>query len=271
MTTARAVSHHVDSPDGTRIAVHVSGRGRPLIVVPGTTSDHTAWQLVLPFLEEHVTVHAVDRRGRGGSGDGPDYSITREYADVAAVIDAAATSAGRRVDVLGHSYGGTVAFGAATHTTNIRKLVLYEGWPPPNPADRTFPADIVAELTTSIARGRPEQALETFYREMVKIDDIDALKASPAWPARVAAAHTIPRELAAFAADAFEPGRAAKIRVPVLLLVGEHTPAGLRADPDIVAAALPDARIRVLGGQAHIAHLTAPETFAAELLSFLRG
>jgi pimeloyl-ACP methyl ester carboxylesterase len=56
----------------------------------------------------------------------------------------------------------------------------------------------------------------------------------------------------------------------VLLLVGEDSPDEIKADPDIVAAALPDARVRVLAGQAHMAHLTAPETFADEVWSFLR-
>ena len=71
-TTAKATLTHVASPDGTMIAVFISGEGRPLIAVPGTTSDHTTWRLVLPLLEPHMAVHAVDRRGRGASGDGPD-------------------------------------------------------------------------------------------------------------------------------------------------------------------------------------------------------
>ena len=65
------------------------------------------------------------------------YSLAREYADIAAVVDAAAAASGSPVDLLGHSYGGNVAFGAATRTTNIRRLVLYEGWPVPNVAHRT--------------------------------------------------------------------------------------------------------------------------------------
>jgi pimeloyl-ACP methyl ester carboxylesterase len=86
----------------------------------------------------------------------------------------------------------------------------------------------------------------------------------------VAAANTVPRELRAFGKQAFDPGSAARIAVPVLLLVGGDSPPEIKADPDVVAAALPDARIRLLVGQMHMAHLTAPETFAAHVLSFLR-
>jgi pimeloyl-ACP methyl ester carboxylesterase len=65
---------------------------------------------------------AVDRRGRGHSGDAPDYALEREYEDVVAVV----VSAGDGVSVLGHSYGGICALEAALLTDGIRKLVLYE-------------------------------------------------------------------------------------------------------------------------------------------------
>ena len=109
-----------------------------------------------------MAVHAVDRRGRGASGDGPDYSLAMEYADVAAVVDTAAAAAGSPVDLLGHSYGGNVAFGAATLTTNIRKLVLYEGWPVPDIAHRTVSPKTMDHLESLLAQGQPEQMLETF-------------------------------------------------------------------------------------------------------------
>lgn len=270
--TAEATLTRVRSSDGTGIAVFVSGRGRPLVVVPGTTSDHTTWRLALPHLEDHVTVHAVDRRGRGESGDGPDYSIAKEYADVAAVVDAAAAATGFPVDLLGHSYGGNVAFGAATLTTNIRRLVLYEGWPTPDIAHRALPTEVMAAMETLLSQGRPEQVLETVYRDIVKLSEqeISAIKAAPTWPARVAAAGTVPRELRAFSGQAFDPAWAARIRVPVLLLVGADSPAEIKADPEVVAAALPDARIQILDGQMHMAHLNDPETFAGHVLAFLR-
>lgn len=46
----------------------------------------------------------MDRRGRGSSGDAPDYAVEREYEDIAAVVDAVAESSGTSVDVLGHSF-----------------------------------------------------------------------------------------------------------------------------------------------------------------------
>lgn len=270
MTTTTAPTL-VTSEDGTQIAVFVSGRGRPLVLVPGTTSDHTTWRLTVPLLEPHVEVRAVDRRGRGASGDGPRYSLAREFADVAAVVDAAAAEHGGPVDLMGHSFGGNVAFGAAARTPNLRRLVLYEGWPVPDLADRTAPPGTLERLDELLARNRPEELLETMYCDLVHLSDgeIAQLRSAPTWPARVAAAPTVPREVRAFGEQAFDPSEAARIGVPVLLLVGEESPDDVRADPGTVAAALPDARVEVLPGQAHMAHLSAPEVLAAAVLDFL--
>jgi pimeloyl-ACP methyl ester carboxylesterase len=54
---------------------------------------------LLPYLEPRFTVHAVDRRGRGQSGDAPSYAIARELEDAAAVVDAVAETSGSAVDV----------------------------------------------------------------------------------------------------------------------------------------------------------------------------
>jgi pimeloyl-ACP methyl ester carboxylesterase len=262
---------HVRSADGTEIAVHVSGAGRPLVMVPGITSDHTTWRLAAPLLSREVSVHAVDRRGRGDSGDGPDYAIEREYDDVAAVVDAAADLAGTSVDLIGHSFGGNLAYGAMGRTDNVGRLLLYEGWPTPNAAHRATDPALVEQLESLLAADRGELALETFYREVARMTEaeVDGLKAAPTWPIRVAAARTIPRELRAFEADVFDPAAAAGIDAPVLLLVGADSPAELQADPEVVAEALPDARIDVLAGQAHLAHLADPETFTAHVLAFV--
>ena len=113
---------YVTSRDGTEIAYWTSGDGPPLVLVHGAAGDHTRWRPLLPHLEPQTTVHAMDRRGRGASGDASEYDLEREYEDVAAVIDAVARASGSRVDVYGHSYGGACAFGAALLTWNIHRL-----------------------------------------------------------------------------------------------------------------------------------------------------
>ncbi len=87
------------SKDGTRIGWARSGDGPPVVLVHGGTADRTRWTPVLSALEERFTVYAVDRRGRGASGDAADYAIEREYEDVATVVDAI----DEPVNLLGHS------------------------------------------------------------------------------------------------------------------------------------------------------------------------
>ena len=101
MPTQAEIKTSVVSRDATEIAFWTSGCGPPLVLVHGAPADHTRWRPLLPYLEPHVTVHAIDRRGRGASRDAAEYRLEREYEDVAAVVDAVAAS-GQRVDVYGH-------------------------------------------------------------------------------------------------------------------------------------------------------------------------
>lgn len=269
-TLSRQTRHEVASRDGTVIAYWTSGQGPPLVLVHGATVDHTNWQAILPYLEPHATVHVMDRRGRGASGDAARYALAREYEDVAAVVAAVAATSGSEVDVLGHSHGGECAMGAAALTGSIRRLVLYEGWPSPDPETVDRSREAAQGLEPLLAAGDREAALDAFYRRVLGLSDeeLAGLRALPEWPARVAAVHTSIRELRA--AVVFDPAQARRITVPVLMLVGGDTPEALRHRPEAVAAALPDARVSVLDGQQHIAHRLVPDVFAGRVLAFLR-
>lgn len=260
------------SADGIEIAYWTSGNGPPLVLVHGGAGDHTRWGALLPYLEPHFTVYAMDRRGRGASGDHPDYQIEREYEDVAAVVDTVAASSGSAVVVYGNSYGGLCAFGAATGTSNISRLMLYEGWPPVNPAAFAPPPGFLERMETLLAEGKREAVLETVLREIVKMTEaeIDAYRAHPSWPARIAAAHTFPREERAFAQARFDPQQAARIAAPTLLLTGTESP-DWHPEVEAVAVAFPDARIAVLEGQGHVADVVAPDLVAAQVLAFLES
>ena len=269
--TGEPTMTRVTSRDGTEIAYWTSGVGPPLLLVHGTSGVHERFAPLLPYLEPHVTVHAMDRRGRGGSGDAAAYDLAREFEDVAAVIDAIADTAGSRVDVYGHSFGGNCAFGAALLTSNLRRLVLYEGWPPVTPEKLVYPPEVERRLEALVAAGNRESAVETLMLEVVHVpaDELGAIRAQPTWPARVAAAHTITREIRAFFDHTFDPAQAAKIAVPVLVLTGSDSPDAVRDDPETVVAALADARLGVIDGQQHLADVLAPELFARHVLAFL--
>jgi pimeloyl-ACP methyl ester carboxylesterase len=262
----------VTSRDGTRIAYQTSGHGPPLVLVHGVTADHSRWRPLLPHLEPHATVYAMDRRGRGASGDGPDYHLDREREDVGAVIDAAAAASGQAVDVYGHSFGGLVAYGAAALSPHVRRLVLYEGWPAVDPGAHALPPGVEERLDALLAGGDRDAVVETLFRAYgASAEEVAAMRAQPAWQARVAAAPTISREIRATTASRFDPAQAAAITAPTLLLTGSDSTDPAVTDTDTVAAALPDARVVVMPGQGHLADVLAPEVLAAHLVGFLRG
>jgi hypothetical protein len=127
------------SPDGTSIAYCRTGGGPPLVLVHGTTASHTRWASILPALEAQFNVYAVDRRGRGESGDGDSYALEREFEDIA-----------------------------------------------------------------------------TFFREVVQMPphEFEPYRALPAWQARLASAHTLPRELRAEEQYRFQAARFQDMAVP---------------------------------------------------------
>ena len=253
----------VVSSDGTPIAVWRSGAGPPLVLVHGTTADHTRWAPVLPAFEERFTVLAMDRRGRGESGDAGEYAFEREFEDVAAVID----SAGDAVDVLGHSHGGVCALEAALLTENARRLVLYE----PPLGFVMAPSHTVQRLEGLVEAGERDEVLTVFFREVVGApqEQIDMMRSLPAWKARLAAAHTIPREERVNREYVLETERFTDLRVPTLLLEGGDSPEPFREADTALNAALPDCQVVVMPGQRHTAMDTAPDLFTAEVLRFL--
>lgn len=259
----------VRSTDGTSIAYQQAGEGPPLVLVHGTADDHTIWMPLLPAMGQHFTVYAIDRRGRGDSGDAesPTYSIEREYEDIAAVVD----STGEPACLLGHSYGALCALEAALRTDNIRKLVLYE---PPMlipPGNSPVPPETVEAMDQMLAEGDKEGVMLTFAREIAQLPEemISAFRAMPSWQSSVDMADTIVREVHAVASYVFAPERFRDLSIPTLLLMGSESPPYLHAATGAVAASLPHSRLTILPDQGHLAMVTAPDLFMREVVQFL--
>jgi pimeloyl-ACP methyl ester carboxylesterase len=267
MTTMTSVHQtgQVRSSDGTPIGYRCSGAGTPLVLVHGGAADGTRWAPVLPPLEERFTVYAVDRRGRGLSGDTASYSIEQEFDDVVSVID----SIGGPVDLLGHSYGALIALEAALLSAGVRRLVLYE--PPIPTGTPLYSGATLDRMQALIDAGERDAMLATFFREVVGMPEheLALMRAQPAWQARVEAAHTIPRELRSVDGYDFQPNRFDRLATPCLLLMGGDSPAFLKDATATAHATLALSRIAVMPGQQHIAMNTAPDLFLSEVLEFL--
>ena len=257
----------VTSADGTPIAYERTGSGPPLVLVHGTTADHTRWEPIRSALEEHVTAYAIDRRGRGESGDAIEYALAREAEDVAAVVE----SIDEPAILLGRSYGAIRYLEAALRTDDLRKLVLYE---PPLPVSDHDPdsENVLDQMTALVDDGENEEALLRFFREVAHVPEpeLEALRSAPNWPARVEAARTAIREERARKAYEFDAARFEGLTTPTLLLSGSESAPYYRDATEALDEALPNSRIVVLDGQAHAAMNTAPELLVDAVLEFIR-
>ena len=257
----------VRSKDGTAIAYRRRGQGPPLVMVHGSSVDHSRWGGVAAKLAEHFCLYLVDRRGRGKSGDAPLYAIEREFEDVVAVLEATEIPA----HLLAHSYGAICSLEAARLTTRIAKMVLYEPPLPPPGREPIFPADLGQRLEALLAVGDREGVAESFLREVIRMSerDIQRLRRSSTWPVRIQAAHTISREVRVASTYLFRSGSFAHVRVPTLFLVGSRSPATMQAATAMASAAVVGSQVESLRGQGHAAMSTGPRVFLEKVLPFL--
>jgi pimeloyl-ACP methyl ester carboxylesterase len=258
------------SADGTPVAVFTTGDGPPLILVHGASADHTTFRVVGPRLARRSTVHAIDRRGRGASGDTEPYAIEREFEDVAAVAEALAMETGRPVPVFGHSYGGRCALGAALLSDRISRVICYEGAPAP-PGSSYQPPELRDGLRTRLAAGDLDGVLSEFMTRVVGMTatELAAYRADPIWPVRASAAGTIPRELDAEVDRAASLERLAAVRQPVLQLLGSDSRPIFGAATFALDERLADGRVLEIEGARHAAHHTHPDAVVEAVRAFL--
>jgi pimeloyl-ACP methyl ester carboxylesterase len=256
---------HIPSSDGTPIAVWRSGSGPGLVLVHGTMADHTRWAKVAAGFEERFTIYAVDRRGRGSSGDAIAYSLLQEADDILAVLDRIDTA----VNLLGHSYGALCCIEAALRTRRLQHLVLYE---PPMPVGlEIVRPETLAKLDQLIERNEREAALCTFFREVVRVPEaqLQVMRNDPAWAARLAAAHTVSREIRFQTDYRIEMKRLQTMQTPTLLLLGADSPSFFHEATKQLHAAMPNNRIYEMHGQQHVAMDMIPDEFVRVVVEFL--
>jgi pimeloyl-ACP methyl ester carboxylesterase len=256
----------IKSKDGTTIAFRRSGSGPALLFVHGMTADHRSWTRISPYFEGHFTVYAMDRRGRGSSGDSPDYDFMHEVEDVSALVE----SIGKPVNVFGHSLGGLICLEAALLTDKIGSLILYEPHVPH--IGQPTPPDLPDQIQALINQGKLEASMLLFLREGARMPDeeIEVYRKLPLWAGRISLAPTLPREMRIDRVFKFDARKYAKLIIPTLLLLGGDSPSFARQAVEVLESALPNSKLVVLPGQQHMAHHTNPELFAREIMSFLR-
>ena len=278
---------------GIRFNVVRMGQGEPtLVFVHGLLIDNHAsfYMSIAPALAKQAGVILYDLRGHGKSEQPPTgYGTDDMAADLAGILDALGLH-DRRVIVVGHSYGGTIALRfAVRYPDRICGLVLLEALPDASEFGRQIAATIGLEggesdrkiqelfghwLAKHTARGQvPDdlldpEGLDTDGRATVeRIARLKRRRASPLVETakRLRDETSLVRDVAAgMEPDAFALSR---IACPVLALYGEHS--DVRADGERLARQLPRCRLTIVPGHAHGILFQATAQVRSALLAWL--
>jgi 3-oxoadipate enol-lactonase len=249
----------------TMIEAQVTGDGPPLVLLHSLLADRSSFSQVAGPLSRgfRVMLPALPGFGRSPAVDGGLPAVADR---VAAAIQAFA--AGQPVRLLGNGYGGFVALQAVIrHPGLAERLVLAD-------AGAAF-SEPGREAFRGMARGAAAGGLEAIADTAMR--RLFAPDFHAANPGLVAARRRIFLEsdpaviiaaCEALAALDLRPALA-DVRIPVLAVVGaldEATPPALSHE---VVAGLPNARLVILDGLAHVPQLQAPQQFLDVVVPFL--
>ncbi|WET77834.1 3-oxoadipate enol-lactonase [Amycolatopsis sp. QT-25] len=253
------------------VTVHSVAEGPadgPAVVLSGSLgSDHRMWEpQVKPLVARGFRVIRYDTRGHGASPVPPGpYTLADLGGDLLALLD---EHDAERAHVVGLSLGGMTGMWLGVHVPDrIRSLVLCctsaKLGPPGMWADRAktvrengtaaiAEAGVGRWLTADYAAAHPDRA--GYLREMIASVPAEGYAASCAAIERM----DLVDEL---------PGIAAR----TLVIAGADDPATPVEHAEVIAGGIPDARLEVVEGAAHLGSFEQPERFTALILEHLEA
>jgi pimeloyl-ACP methyl ester carboxylesterase len=255
--------------DGARIAYEIGGSGPPLVLIHGSLLDRRLWDEQVPAFARQFRVLRYDARGHGESpSDRVTYAHHRDLHILLRTLGIA------RAIVVGLSMGGRVAQHLAlTHPELVSALVLVGA-----AADG---ATVTAAMQTgrtafaaAAARGDQDAAAEAFLRLWVDGPDRRPEQVDPAVRrhARAMALDALVHPALDGLDEAYDlptPDQLRAIRVPALVMVGEHDLTYMTESADLLARGIPGAEHSVVAGAGHLANLEQPAAFNRAILDFL--
>lgn len=259
--------------DGVHLRIVDSGGDRPVVVLlHGFGSSLDAWKGVRRELEPSYRVIALDLKGFGWSGRPPgDYSPSAQAALVLGLLDQLGA---KGFDVVGHSWGASVALAMALAAPDrVKRLALYDAWAYSDQLPTFFiwarPAGLGEALFALFYRERAEDRLAMAFHDPSFVTQglVDSVEAALERPGTVAAA------LAAVRGQRYESveGRYRTIEAPVLLLWGENDVVTPLTVGRRLARELPGARLVSFPACGHLPMIEARAASTAALRTFLDG
>jgi pimeloyl-ACP methyl ester carboxylesterase len=225
------VTHRDVHARGLRFHVAEAGRGEPIVLLHGWPQHWGAWRRVVPLLAPHARLVMPDLRGFGWSDAPPDgYDKATMADDLLAVLDALGLA---RVRIVGHDWGGWIAFLACMKAPERFERVLALGISPPfGRPDPRMLRDLwrFSYMLAIAAPALGERLVSShgFIRTMLRApagafsdDDLRTFADVLAQPDRARASVRLYRTFLLREAVAGARGR---LRVPARLVVGERDP-----------------------------------------------
>lgn len=273
MSTLQTKSGFVNSGNA-RLYYETAGQGMPLVMIHAGVADSRQWNNEFAFFARSHQVVRYDMRGYGKSE--PVDGEFSHMSDLAVVLNTLGLH--ESAVIMGCSMGGGIAMDfALTHPSRVKALIMVGSAPSgleldvPAPAkfaevEKAFEAgdlDLVSELETQIwfdGTGRtPEQVNQSMRRLLYEMN-------------RLALAHEV-KKLGKRLPNAEIPAfnRLGDLKVPVLVVVGEHDTPYILAAADYMAEKIPSARKVEIKDAAHLPNMDHPDEFQAAVTNFLDG
>jgi pimeloyl-ACP methyl ester carboxylesterase len=255
-----------------QIAAEWAGEGLPVVFLHAGVADRRMWRRQLAGLASAYHVIAFDRRGFGETpAVGETYSQT---SDLFAVLDHLAGRS-KPVVLVGCSRGGSIAIDAALACPDrVAALVLIA--PSVSGAPAATPDQATRRLLDAIDLAKRSGAIDQANRLQAALW-LDGPLAEEGRVGGAARELFLAMNAIALAAPALgracdpDPAwnRLGRIAIPVRILCGDLDIPHIHVRCRELAAALPDARLEILAGAAHLPSLEQPDRLTARLAELL--
>jgi 3-oxoadipate enol-lactonase len=246
-------------------SVQGSGQGPALFLFHSLLSDRASFDAITPKLSQSFRLIVPELPGFGASRavSGGLAAVADRMAE--AVKDAAG---GAEAIVLGNGYGGFVALQMAIRHPDIAsRLILADCGAAFSDAGREAFRNMAAASKAKGLAAITDVAMRRLFAPEFQADHPDLMR-----DRREAFLKTDPEVLQTACADLAELDlrpELSRVKVPVLVLVGEHDEATPPPMSRELAAQLPNARLKVIAGCAHVPQLQSPELFLDAIGDFL--
>jgi len=262
--------------DGLDFWAEVEGSGPPVVLLHGFTGSRTTWFDLVAVAAKEFTTIAIDHIGHGRTASPADverYQMDRAADDLVAVVRQLGHE---RAAWVGYSLGGRTALQVACRYPEAVAALVTEGASVGLETEAERTARIVADENLAQLA---ERDLEAFVDHWGSISLWDSQKETLSGPQRAALKQQRMAQRSIGLANSLRGmgtgsqtwlgDQIAQIDVPVLLTAGRLDTKYVQIAEEM-ASVIPDARVRIIEGSGHAAHLEQPQAFNAVVMEFLR-